>query len=531
MHNFDINLAQIAWSERLVCTNVEVSMSVSLGRVEAELAEPDQGMSTTLVGLINANIKPPSSLSVDDVFIRAMYIVSDQVNSFGGRFPVDEHQGLTSLLIDSPVLVGHRKDQLPVGRTFHAVTVERNGRPWVKSYFYWLKSSDRAEEFRANLDGGIYRECSLAFTFHLPECSICGKDIRRCQHQPFESYNDGGPTELCHFNYRRIDRVLETSLVYRGAVPDTAVVKDLNEAEPVMVSPSSSLTGLEGDADFLVVPRYDGLAVAASFANNRLTISDLRGETLHRAAEHHVSGLSPKLPMLGMLVGQRGKERCRLSQLQDYLAGRPGPVTRLVLNLYPHQGIVMPPRIGNQSALDVRIFPYRIADRNQLERAAREIMTRDGVEIRPFGRRGLSPRAIASVIWYRPSDHEKNTPEADDITLAWSDQSARMTLRSGPAAGGENRTLTLDLQSFDPTSLNSGRRFLARPAESSTALESAGRVMQGRIRKIRDDGGALLFDTTGDLRGEYYLRPIRLHGRECYLFGRRSERITAGGAR
>ena len=390
-------------------------MSVSLGRVEAELAEPDQEIPTGLVELINLNVKPPSSVSVDDVFIRAMYIVSDQVNSFGGRFPVDEHSGLASLLIDSPVLVGHRKDQLPVGRTFHAVTVERDGRPWVKSYFYWLKTSERAEEFRANLDGGIYKECSIAFTFHLPECSICGKDIRRCQHQPFESYNGGGPAEPCHFNYRRIERVLETSLVYRGAVPDTAVVKDLNETEPDMVSPLSSLSELDDDADYLVVPRYDGLAVAASFANNRLTVCDLSGETLHRAAEPHVSGFSPKLPMLGVLVGQRGKERCGLNQLQDYLAGRPGPVSRLVLNLYPHQGVVTHPRIENRSALDVRMIPYRIVDRVHLERAAREITTRDGVEIRPFGQCRLSTRVgAAPVYWYQPSDQGRISQESDD---------------------------------------------------------------------------------------------------------------------
>ena len=149
-------------------------MSSSLGRVTAHLAEPTDSLPPEMVALINQNIKPPTPVTADDVYVRAMYIVSDQVNSFGGRFPAEEHDRLAALLVDSPVLVGHRKDRLPVGRNFYAELVERDGHPWVKCYFYWLRSSDAAEQLRDNIDGGIYKECSTAFTFNLPACSICG---------------------------------------------------------------------------------------------------------------------------------------------------------------------------------------------------------------------------------------------------------------------------------------------------------------------------------------------------------------------
>ena len=496
-------------------------MTVSLGRIVAELAEPNQETTTELVELINANVRPPSKVSVDDVFIRAMYVVSDEVNSFGGRFPADEHTGLVSLMIDSPVLVGHRKDQLPIGRTFHAMTVERNGRPWVKSYFYWLKSSERAEDIRANLDGGIYKECSLAFTFHLPECSVCGKDIRRCQHQPFESY-EGGSAVPCHFNYRRIEKVLETSLVYRGAVPDTAVANDLDEAKPTSPVSLGSLVALDDDADYLVTPRYDGLEVAASFDNSHLTIHGLSGEIIHRAETRTGLGAAPDHPVQGMLVGQRGKERCRLGQLQDYLAGRRGPVTRLVLNLYPHQGVVMPPRIGGRSSIDVRVFPYRISDRTNLERAAREIMTRDGVEIRPLGRRGRSDQPDAVQVYlFQPSAQAGLRREADEFTLAIGDSTARLTIATGHGISNKHENLTLDLTAFDSPGLLAGHHFLATPTEPSTVPELSGRILRGRIGRVQVEGDALLFDATGELTGAYYLRPIRLHGRECYLFGRR----------
>ncbi len=202
-------------------------MQAGIGRITARLAEPSDRISSELIRLINTNINPPTHVEKNDVYVRAMYVVSDEVNSFGGRFPVEEYETLCSLLIDSPVMVGHRKDKLPIGRNFHAVIIEKDNRRWIKSYFYWLRKSHGAETLKDNIDGGIYKECSIGFSFLLPECSVCGKDIRTCDHEPFQSYDDS----RCYFNYRRIERVLETSLVYRGAVPDTSISKELKNTE------------------------------------------------------------------------------------------------------------------------------------------------------------------------------------------------------------------------------------------------------------------------------------------------------------
>jgi hypothetical protein len=202
-------------------------MTARLGRITAQLAEPIATAPPDLVACINRAIGPPTPVRPQDVHVRAMFIVSDQVNSFGGCFPLDEHQRLAELLVDSPVLVGHRKDKLPVARTFHAVTLEKDGEHWVKAYFYWLRSAAGAEDLRENIDGGIYKECSIGFTFALAECSICGRDIRLCEHEPFQSYSSDGREQVCHFRYRRIERVLESSLVYRGATPDTHITREL----------------------------------------------------------------------------------------------------------------------------------------------------------------------------------------------------------------------------------------------------------------------------------------------------------------
>lgn len=211
--------------------------------VGAELKKPEDEISDKLVVLINSRIKPPKPVTKEDIFVRTMYLVSDEINSYGGCFPLEELHNLTNLAIDSPVMIGHTKEKLPIARNFKAEVVQKEGRNWVKVWFYWLKNSKDAFSLKENIDHGIYKECSLGFVFEYPECSVCGEDMRKCQHVPFKSYQkervqgsesrvqsseDRDETEqIAFFNYRNVTRVLETSLVYRGAVPNTSMSDEL----------------------------------------------------------------------------------------------------------------------------------------------------------------------------------------------------------------------------------------------------------------------------------------------------------------
>jgi hypothetical protein len=198
------------------------------GCLTAKLAQGKENCEKDLIEEINSRIKPPRPIGPADIYIRAMYIVSDQINSQGGCFAEEELEHLAELLVDSPVLAGHQRHSLPLARNFMASRVEIDRRPWVKSYFYWMKESEGAEDLRNNIDGGIYKECSISFLFALPECSICGRDIRECRHVPFREYEVGsGRQEIAHFKYRNIEKVLETSLVFRGAIPDTRITDEL----------------------------------------------------------------------------------------------------------------------------------------------------------------------------------------------------------------------------------------------------------------------------------------------------------------
>jgi len=213
------------------------------GQIQAVLSEKEISPDEGLVELINTRIKPPVSVTIDEVHIRAMYLVSDQVNSYGGRFPIEEQAKIAELVIDSPVLIGHNKEKLPIGRNFKADLVDKDGKSWVKVWFYWLKNSNNSESLKENIDHGIYKECSLGFTFEFPECSVCLEDIRKCQHIPFKTYLDSsGNQQQVFFNYRKIVKVLETSIVYRGATPDTSFSADLELFQKEAIESKATVT-------------------------------------------------------------------------------------------------------------------------------------------------------------------------------------------------------------------------------------------------------------------------------------------------
>jgi len=505
-------------------------MSSSLGRVTARLAEPTDSLLPEMVALINQNIKPPTPLTADDVYVRAMYIVSDQVNSFGGRFPLEEHDRLAGLLVDSPVLVGHRKDRLPVGRNFHAELVERDGHPWVKCYFYWLRSSDTEGQLLGNIDGGIYKECSIAFTFNLPACSICGRDIRRCEHEPFETYEKDGSEEVCHFDYREIEKVLETSLVYRGAVPETAITRKLeesvgseqssNDGDYPRLASLDSVDQLDQDGPFLIVPRYDSLPLTACLRDRVLSLTRLDGRPLATdlGENYRPTSFRPTEPIYGVLVGYRGRERCSRQQLERFLLDRSGPVSRLTLNVYPHQGLLTLPRTDVGARLQIRIVPYRIVSLDSLERAAREIMTRDGVEIWPLPKSGLFPVSDDVQAYnFHPANNVPATKPCYRLEVQPGSGAATLILSGVESASRSAQAY--EIVGFDSALLRRGRRFAARPIELSRDKSEAKStvVLEGEILSTEKCDGSLVVRCAGESGQELAMRPIRLGGRDLFL--------------
>jgi hypothetical protein len=382
-------------------------MDERIGRIVARLSEGDTpGVEAEQIDRINRNVSPEQPVRAGEVYIRRMLILSDRVNSFGGRFPAEEHARLAELLVDSPVLVGHRKDSLPIGRTFHAECVSRGGVRWVLSYFYWLKATRGAEDLRRQIDQGIVKECSIGFVFGRAECSICGCDIRECEHEPLASYRVSGVERRCWFDYRDIRKVLETSLVYRGATPDTRVGSEL--AEESVIVPVLQAGAGENDAPAqpeplmmealnpvercLVMPRYDGVPVRLQVGESKVVLMSVEGRhladmggavTCTRLNGGPTDGLPDDscettrvITLAGLLVGYRGRSRCPVEQVQRYLHGLPGPVTRLALMLWPgQQGQV---HLRSRGALSIRVMPHECVRVHQLPGAVARVSSRDG---------------------------------------------------------------------------------------------------------------------------------------------------------
>ncbi|MDF1545614.1 MAG: hypothetical protein P1R58_10990 [bacterium] len=491
------------------------------GKIIAQLAEPDDsGAMPELIKMINRNVAPPSELKAEDVLVRAMYVASDRVNSFGGKFPIDELEQLAVKLIDSPVMVGHRKDSLPIGRNFHAVLTQKDSVPWVKAYFYWLKDSENSEQLRQNIDGGVYKECSIGFTFHLAECSICGQDIRSCRHEPLVRYrSDSDNSAVCCFLYRKIDKVLETSLVYRGAVPDTSLTNELSSARPAAVGSISCNYSASNDADPLVrpgelnpeeplilLPFYEGRFAEVAVQSSQL---QLRSGGVAIRLPRELATVSTQVPDFrwtpSLLVGYRGKERTSLAQLDRFLAGESSGVSHLEIMTIPFDkstGVSQPVRSGQLCFRTIRCVS---GTSETLGEKAESIASRDGVLIV-----GLSDQKV----WRWKPEFQARRKAVGKYLLKRERASGRCLLQIRSAG----KSLSYILFSFSSERCQTGVAFVAEPAAAAEIQSDGWMEASGdAIRSFRSVGDSLVIDCEGALEGDLVFRPLLIGGRKKFL--------------
>jgi len=323
--------------------------------------------SAEFIETINSVIEPPKQLEADDVFVRALALVSDARNQHGGKFPVEELQRVAELVIDTPVLVGHRKDRLPIARIFRAELVQQNNQRWVKAWMYWLKEADGAGTLQANIDGGVYKDCSLGFTFGRAECSVCRGDVRFCGHTPVRLGIDppGDDPDFddekdVFFYYRNVQRTLEVSLVYRGANPGARVGvglthdTDRTELPANAESPGAWLEQLqiervveltdesvsnESAEPVLQYPLLDGLPLLVGRHNGQTLVLRDDGSPAPKklcsivTALCHFDSLDSDADFLfyARLVGMRGKSKRSCRELIRFLAEDKGAVRSMKL--------------------------------------------------------------------------------------------------------------------------------------------------------------------------------------------------------
>lgn len=216
-------MAEAGISEERSAGMVEVSEALNAVLVEAHRIrrEPefqDGEASTEDMAVINRIA--PQLLQPGDVYIRSMFLCSSQpCEADGCCFTRAALEQIAARVVGKSVLTGHDRTSLPLARFYRAAVVQKRVEEtqepvdFVRAWFYWLRETSGAKDLLLNIDGGIYREVSLAWRYHQWRCSLCGEPNGRCAHRVGEVY----PAGLCFRLIDQVAEVLEGSLVYKSA--------------------------------------------------------------------------------------------------------------------------------------------------------------------------------------------------------------------------------------------------------------------------------------------------------------------------
>lgn len=149
----------------------------------------------------------------DEYAVFSLDLCNNQIDKHFSRFPEEELEKIDRMTPGRPLMERHDlRGSLPRGTFFRSELHREEGCLSVRPDVYVLRTAENAD-FILNIEGGVYRETSIGFSFRMPECSICGKDIRTCDHVPGNSYG----AQLCYFIMRDVLEVIEGSVVPAGS--------------------------------------------------------------------------------------------------------------------------------------------------------------------------------------------------------------------------------------------------------------------------------------------------------------------------
>ena len=152
-------------------------------------------------------------LSLEEFVVFTLDLCHNQVDRHFSRFPEEELEKINRLAPGRPLMERHDlRGTLPRGTFFRSVVYRDGERVSVRPDVYVLRTGDNAD-FILNIEGGVYRETSIGFSFRTPECSVCAHDLRTCDHVPGRSYGDA----QCHYVMRDVLEVIEGSVVCSGS--------------------------------------------------------------------------------------------------------------------------------------------------------------------------------------------------------------------------------------------------------------------------------------------------------------------------
>lgn len=179
--------------------------------LRAQTAAASDTEDEELLEAVNAFALRP--LTRDEFAVFTLELCHNQVDKHFSRFPDEELEKINRLVPGRPLLERHDvRGSLPRGTFFRSSLHREGDRLTVRPEVYVLRT-DENRDFIRNIEGGVYRDTSIGFSFRMPECSICGRDLRTCEHVPGRVYAG----VQCHFLLRDVVDVIEGSVVASGS--------------------------------------------------------------------------------------------------------------------------------------------------------------------------------------------------------------------------------------------------------------------------------------------------------------------------
>ena len=189
----------------------------------------------------------------ENVAVFTIEVCHDQVDKHFSRFPKEELETIARLVPGRPLMLLHDiRTKMPLGKIFRGWlalndqhTETEHYRSSVQADVYVLRTAENASAIE-NIEGGVWAETSIGFSFRLPECSICNSDLRSCDHQPGRTYEG----RQCHYIMREVLEVIETSLVPSGS--QGTEVLGSRSFEAALLEARGAVSGEEKDAGVTV---------------------------------------------------------------------------------------------------------------------------------------------------------------------------------------------------------------------------------------------------------------------------------------
>jgi len=178
------------------------------GRLLGARAAGDEGDTSAAV-----NRYALRALEREEYAVFTLDLCHNQVDRHFSRFPEEELARIDAMTPGRPLMERHDlRGTLPRGMFFRSRLHREGEMVSVRPEVYVMRTVENGD-FITNIEGGVYRETSIGFSFRLPECSICGKDLRTCEHIPGHTYGEA----TCHFIMRDVMEVIEGSVVSSGS--------------------------------------------------------------------------------------------------------------------------------------------------------------------------------------------------------------------------------------------------------------------------------------------------------------------------